>query len=223
MSPKIIGFRVNRSTISLRVRIREWPDCACRDRQAFAVIPRAGAPCRGAPGAGNHQALQTPRFAAFPLISSPPVRSGARGTSPHGQWQRPSSGVAVRVAVGAPTGSIGQLQIRAGGVSRGRVPVFPASGVTLGVTGGETGCGTIVGAGALTQAQANRANMTNAATSRENVSVFLSEGICRILHETGNNYCLDYEIIRSYQKERGCCRFLARVKPRIFSKISSQN
>ncbi len=140
------------------------------------------------------------RNVILPDPSSPPARSAARGT-PQGQWQRPSSGVAVRVAVGAPTGSIGQLQIRAGGVSRGRVLVFPVSGVTLDVKGGETGCGTAVGAGALTQAQANKANMTNAATSRGTVSVFLSTGICRSLHETGNNYCLDYEIIRSYHKK----------------------
>ena len=118
------------------------------------------------------------RNVILPDPSSPPARSAARGT-PQGQWQRPSSGVAVRVAVGAPTGSIGQLQIRAGGVSRGRVLVFPVSGVTLDVKGGETGCGTAVGAGALTQAQANKANMTNAATSRGTVSVFLSTGICR--------------------------------------------
>ena len=78
------------------------------------------------------------RNVILPDPSSPPAPVRRERYS-QGQWQRPSSGVAVRVAVGAPTGSIGQLQIRAGGVSRGRVLVFPVSGVTLDVKGGETG------------------------------------------------------------------------------------
>jgi hypothetical protein len=107
--------------------------------------------------------------------------------------------VAVGVSVTDTTGSMGQLQIMAGG---GTVPpvvlTFAAPGVTVGLTtGGTVGTGTC-GTGAFTQAQVQRENKIRAARSRTGVIVFRFMGIILIWHEKGDNCCLDFENIRTY-------------------------
>ena len=90
----------------------------------------------------------------------------------HGQWQGPLSGVAAGVTVRGTAGSMGQLQIMAGGVTGCTVLSLPVPGVPVSWRIGVTGGGTVFGAGALTQAQASRATTTRTAMGKEVPGVF---------------------------------------------------
>jgi predicted phage tail protein len=76
------------------------------------------------------------------------------------------------VTVTDTTGSMGQLQIIAGGVIQWTILSLPAAGVSVRFTGGVTGWDISFVAGALMQALANRVTTTRAANSSDRGIVF---------------------------------------------------
>jgi len=134
-------------------------------------------------------------MAGFPFFLNRKHPLDTPAATRHGQWQSPSFGVAVGMSGTDTTGSIGQLQIIRGGGTRPVVLAFSVPGLTAGLTTvGTVACVL----GAFTQAQAHSESMTSAAKIRKSGIVLRFIGIILVWHKKDDNYCLDFENIRSF-------------------------